>query len=72
MLGATQAAERWARRQRQNDRAKGFAIGYAEGRALGRKEQRAAMCKRLSEFAGRGMTPEQVRQIIAELADGTL
>ena len=60
MLGATQAAKRWSRKVMREERAKG------------RKEQRAAMCKRLSEFAGRGMTPEQVRQILAELDDGAL
>ena len=34
MLGATEAARRWARERQKKERAKGYAEGYAEGRAL--------------------------------------
>ncbi len=58
MFGATQAAKRWSRKMQQKDIAKG------------RAEHRAAMHKQLSKFAGQGMTPEQLQQVIDELSDG--
>ena len=62
MFGATQAAKRWSRKMQKKD--------LAEGRKQERIKQRAAMHKRLSKFAGQGMTPEQLQEVIDELADG--
>ena len=66
MFGATQAAKNWARQERK----KGIAIGNQRGVEQGREEERTAMQKRLSKFAGQGMTPEQLQQVIDELSDG--
>ena len=74
MFGATKAAKTWSRKVMRKERAVGIEIGeqrgIGKGRAEERKEQRAAMHKRLSKFAGQGMTPEEVQQAIADLTDG--
>ena len=62
MFGATKAANQWVRQQKKKD--------IAKGRTMERKEQHIAMRKRLSKFAGQGMTPEEVQQVIAELSEG--
>ena len=62
MFGATQAAKRWVRQQTKKD--------IAKGRTMERKEQHTAIRKRLSKFTGQGMTPEEVQQVIDELAGG--
>ena len=66
MFGATQAAKRWSRKMQKKD----IAIGERRGIGKGRTPERTAMHKRLSKFAGQGMTPEQLQDVIDELEDG--
>ena len=61
MFGATKAAKTWSRKVMRQER--------DVGRKEGRTEQRTAMHKRLSKFAGQGMTPEQLQQVIDDLAE---
>ena len=70
MFGATQAAKRWSRKMQKKDRDEGIAIGERRGVGKGRTAERTAMHKRLSKFAGQGMTPEQLQQVIDDLAEG--
>ena len=49
---------------------KDIAIGERRGIGKGRTAERTAMHKRLSKFAGQGMTPEQLQEIIDESASG--
>ena len=62
MFGATKAATTWSRKVMRKEK--------AAGRREERKEQHIAIRKRLSKFAGQGMTPEEVQQAIADLTDG--
>lgn len=61
MLGATQAAKRWARQQRKKDIAKGIAIGYARGFEQGRIEGRRAL---LAELRARAACNPEILKIL--------